>query len=248
MIRNTVNNEPLDVLERRNTTIRFECDGELTIVRKQYHARYNVAEEVTVYEQLNSILQEVSGFRVPQVYESDTEENWMSLEYVGGPHLTDMYTTIGPRAFDETRQSIISLLVHLRRKRFRIDCAPEHFLRDTDSGDWVIIDPVCEEFDLEDFAAVVFLLGMIRCFFRKRPWRWALSFPGTWKRYYRAYVKQSQGTQKAFNQQVSTYIDRVIAWNRQACEEPVHMRILRRTLLVPFWQILQWGFRRNLIG
>ncbi len=245
MLANAATADPLNVHERRNSTIRFERQGDRTVVHKHYHARYGVDEEVASYERLAKLLQKFSGLRVPRVYEVNSSQNSMSLEFIAGPHLTDLYRNAGPRVFDQTREQLVSLFVYASEEKVRFDCTPEHFLVDRDAGGFVIIDPVCDDIDLDDFAAVVFLLGMIKCYLRHRPWRWTLSFMSSWKRYYRSYVEQSRGTRHAFNQQVSRYIDRVVLWNQQTYDDSLRVRATRNFAIIPFWRVMRAFFRWN---
>lgn len=235
-------------IQRRNSTIAILDENDEKIVEKRYHARFNVLEEASAYAELERLLEPYAGIRTAKVLKVDAENGCLRLEYISGPSLWDSFGSEGVRAFQGARDLVLASCAEAAKQGLRFDFSPEHLLRDPATGDWVVIDPLCESMELKHFSAIVFLQGMFRCFIKhRRLWR-AASFTRIWKSFLRRYRVLAGISCHEFNREMCSYIDRVIEWNRQPNEtESRGMRLIRRIGVIPFWRGYRALFRWNWI-
>jgi len=141
-----------------NVMIVKESDGR-TYVRKRYLAVYTAVQERAAYDRLRPLCGPIRGIKMARVLAVDEKNNSLRLEYVPGKSLYETVEMgdIGPLI--EWREPLVELFTAARTRGIRFDGDPSNFIVHAETGQLVIIDPVCVDLQIEDFAMVVFLWG-----------------------------------------------------------------------------------------
>ena len=146
------------------------------------------------------------------------------------------------------RDRIVSFLRDASRQHICFDSDPSNFICDTHEDKLVIIDPTCEDMDLQDFCMVVFLVGLIKCFAKSCRFGQFKSCRKCWLSYYRDYLHLTGASYRDLNAEISRYIRRIVFWNiAESSAERLPKRVLRFFTLVPGWLAIALSFKANLI-
>ena len=233
-------------INRRDSRLEFWSAGESRWVRKFYHAKFRVSQEVDAYGRLQKILEGLSDVRTATINDVDDSNNSMDLVYVCGWSLAERAVLIKVLNTPGLRQTLLTVMVRCKEVGFKFDLDPSNVIVEDDARSLVFIDPVCEsDNDMPDYTAVVFFWGLIKCFLRNihhaHDWR---SFVSAWRRLRSEYLICSGTSSDAFSEQLSEYIKVVARWNLEQCaNEGWAKRSARVVLVVPAWQITARYFR-----
>jgi hypothetical protein len=237
-----------ETIVRRNATILIYRDATPPVVEKSYQHLFDVQQESDAYKKLARVAADIPGIRTPIVHETSIADNRLTLEFISGLNLVQQFKRDGLQVLDAVRDQVIDLCVKAQAERLKFDLAPEHFMEDPVTRDWVVIDPVTEDHPIRHFSFVVFMIGLIKCFgSRLRPWN-VLAHRKTWLGFYRQYAKKSNATPRELNSEFAQLINCVIGWNLQAYEnETILIRVLRIIVLIPAWFLIRLPFRMQWI-
>ncbi len=228
----------------RNATVTFVTreDGS-RYVKKKYRAIYTAAQEQDAYHKIQPLLQDIKAIRSAQVLNVDESSNVIYIEYIHGESLYELAMKGNITPILEWKEPLIDLFDKARKKGVRFDGDPSNFILHAKSGELVIIDPVCTDLQLNDFAMVVFLWGLIKVIIRSlRFWRYPFIIR-VCRIYYRSYLQQTGVVPHLFGQEMIRYIDVVIEWNKEVSSADSRIMILlRRIVAVPIYTTVKWFF------
>ncbi len=224
-----------------------ESDGR-TYVQKRYLAVYTAVQERAAYDRLRPLCGPIRGIKMARVLAVDEKKNSLRLEYVPGKSLYETVEVGNLGPLIEWRKPLVELFTAARTRGIRFDGDPSNFIVHAETGQLVIIDPVCVDLQIEDFAMVVFLWGLIKLMLRNpRPWRFT-PLMRVWCAYFRDYRRCTGADPHGFNRQMACYIDMVIGWNKEISPvDDLFMAMLRRYVAVPLYTFVKWLFRWNLV-
>ena len=230
---------------RRNSTIEIWASADRTWLRKTYHARYQVSDEADAYKAFKQLLATIPGIRTAEVYGVDEPNNALDMEFVEGPTLAKELAARGGAIFQKIQEPLLKLLVLAHQKNQHLDSDPTNLMIEKQSGELVLIDPICADLDLSHFSAMVFFWGLVKNFVSQayRVDRW-WSFAKTWRSLRKAYLQQAPCTPHLFHLELSQYIATVLSWNvKESAQESVLKRLVRWTMIIPLWSALYLVFR-----
>ena len=236
-------------LAPRNATIEI-CDHDdgSKFVRKTYRATYTALDEQLAYGRVEHVYRDCPGVRVARFLELDSDSNSFTLEYIPGKSLYDSAAGGDFRPLNCWHTRLIAPFVLARNEGLCFDSDPSNYIVHADTAELVAIDPVCTDLRLNDYAAVVFLWGIIKLMLRTvRFWRYPALFR-IGRNFKKQYLATADAGREDFNRQMVTYIDVVIGWNRE--ESPVDskaLKLVRRYLAIPLYSTARFAFRRNLV-
>lgn len=231
-----------------NATIEYRNDGTRPYVYKKYRAKYTAVEESEAYERVRTLTSGIERVRPARVYTVDPADDSLKLEFVPGRSLWEIVADGEVGALERVRADVMTLTGAARARGVRFDCDPSNLMCESGEDGLVIIDPVCVDLELRDFAMVVFLWGLLKLVLRNpRVWR-DRAILRSWFRYYREYLERAGTAHEAFNEQMVRYIDVAIGWNKEKnpIEGPL-TRGFRFVVVVPLYRLVRAAFRRNLV-
>lgn len=222
-------------LAPRNATIEIIQHGDnKSVVKKTYHAVYTVAQEQSAYLRMSSVYVECDDIRCARVLEAD--ENSLFLEYIPGDSL---YESAADGRFEPLmywQQRLVGPFVLARQNEIAFDSDLSNYIVHSDSGKLVAIDPVCADCRMADYAAVVFLWGILKLALRTaRFWRYPRII-GIARVFMANYLARCPVNEDELRQQLTSYIDVVIGWNKEiAPSDGVVMVLVRRVIAIPLY-------------
>ena len=233
----------------RNATIEIvESENRDKIVRKTYRATYTAVDEHSAYARVEPIYIDCPDIRMARLLDLDADSNSFTVEFIPGRSLYDSAADGDLRPLGYWHTRLIEPFVRARNEGLRFDSDPSNFLVHADTAELIVIDPVCADIRIKDYAAVVFLWGIIKLMLRTlRFWR----YPGLFRlgrSFKKLYLSAADVSSDEFNKQMVTYIDVVIGWNKEV--SPVDsraMRIIRRCLAIPLYSTARFAFLRGLV-
>lgn len=236
-------NSPRTIV-RRNSVIEVVVASGNSFLRKTYHSKYCVSEEVAAFERLRPFIAEIKGIRLVEIYESESKANKLEMELIDGPDLKEAYRISGSLLFDRFCEDLVRLFVLTRNEGIQFDADPTNFIFDQDSKKLVLVDPVAQRVPIRDHAATVFLWGYLKTFLAMRkPWK-LRQFIREWLRFRKLYLQESGVSAQELNVQIRKYIDQVIAWNvNESSAESRSSQFVRKVGFVPFYRFLKILFR-----
>jgi hypothetical protein len=232
---------------RRNSSLEVQPrEGGLQIC-KTYHQVYTASEEYDAYQRVAAVCQRVEGIRIPDIYEVDSDQNSIQLEFIAGQDLRDSIATHGFDVLRPHEEALLCLFAHSRAVSIRFDSDPANFIV-SDTGELVLVDPVCEQVALTDFAIVVFVFGLVKATLSK-PWR-LFQFAGSLKSFCGRYCDRCpEASPAAICGQLADYLSVVIRWNRESVAgESVGLLLLRRCWWVPLLSVCRLCLRASARG
>lgn len=236
-------------LAPRNATIEIDenKDGQ-RIVKKTYRATYTAHDEQLAYGRVDHIYRDCPDVRIARFLEIDSDNNSFTLEYIPGESLYDSAAGGDFKPLSYWHTQLITPFVLASKEGLCFDSDASNYLVHADTAKLVAIDPVCADVPIDDYAAVVFLWGIIKLMLRTpRFWRYPRLFRigRNFKKLYLAAADVSSGD---FNRQMVTYIDVVIGWNREVSPVDTRaMKLIRRYLAIPLYSTARFAFHRNLV-
>ncbi|MCP4712309.1 MAG: hypothetical protein GY869_27120, partial [Planctomycetes bacterium] len=151
---------------RRNSFLEMRRGDYGNCIRKHYHRRFQVEQEYQAYLELDSVIENVIGIRRAEVYGIECHQNLIDVEFIDGPTLAEDFLERGVSALEARIDCLLSLFYEARKQQVQFDSDPSNLIYDRRSDTLVLIDPVCEKMDIADYSMIVFLWGMVKCFFR----------------------------------------------------------------------------------
>lgn len=236
-------------LAPRNATVEVgdHNDGS-KFVRKTYRATYTALDEQLAYGRVEHIYRDCPDIRIARFFEIDSDNNSFTLEFIPGKSLYEFAAEGDFKSLSDWHTRLIAPFVLARNEGLCFDSDPSNYLVHADTAELVAIDPVCADIRIDDYAAVVFLWGIIKLMLRTpKVWR----YPGLLRigrSFKKLYLTAADVSSDDFNQQMVTYIDVVIGWNREV--SPVDskaMTLIRKYLAIPLYSIARFAIRRNLV-
>jgi hypothetical protein len=225
-----------------NAEIVFKLDEkEQRFVYKKYYHQYRAFEEIDSYRELGDCLRQTDQpARVARVYSWSDRDNSINLEFIAGPTLLELLRGGEVYILQELEEVLVTVFSCASRENFCFDSDPSNIFYDGSTGEVVFIDPVCIKLDLGDYAAVVFLWGLIKIALRNprvwqsyRLWRYARNFQ-------RAYALRVDTNSDALSKQIANYVDTVISWNLEIKQrEGWLVRMFRKVCVVPLYKVVQ---------
>lgn len=234
---------------RRNSTVEvWEADFKRK-VRKSYHLRYAVLDEVRAYEKLVLLLSGIAEIRPAAVVAVDYDRNFIETEYVEGSTLAEKIRSedMGIAVLREFSDPLLRMLESAYSKDVKFDTDASNFIVDEPKRVLVIIDPPCAEWPLSHFTAVVFFWGLLKNAIPQsyRLMRW-LAFAKLWNQLCGRYCYRTHTKRSIFDRQMSAHIGQVIKWNlNESDREKLAKRITRRVIVAPCWWLIKMGFEAS---
>jgi len=233
---------------RRNSSLEMRRDIQGDYIRKHYHRRFRVEQEYQAYLALDPVIKQIHGVRRAEIFTVDESKNTIDIEFIDGPTLVEEFIEHGFEALEARIDCLLPLFHEARKRQVRFDSDPHNMIYDQSSDTLVLIDPVCDTINIADYAMIVFLWGLIKCFFRAHRYEQAAAFRKFWLDTTRKYQKASNVSHLELNRQMCLYLDRVIHWNQTENQnESFPRRWLRHLCLAPAYRIIQLGFKCQII-
>lgn len=233
-----------------NATIELKYDenGRLYIYKK-YHTKYTSAEEFLAYQQLKKCLPNKNlGIRAAEVYEVNDLDNSLNIEYIDYKNLHEILFSGNENILIKIQEKLLNLFDEARRQGISFDSDPSNLLCDKDGNDVVVIDPVCANLKLNDYAAVVFIWGLIKLSLRNPRVFQSFRILKNCFDYYRKYIDKTDADFRSLNRQIGEYIGLSISWNiEKNSVEFFTTRIFRIVIVVPLYSVVRLLFISNLV-
>jgi hypothetical protein len=236
-------------LAPRNATVQIlRLDDGHLYVHKRYHSVYTATQEQHAYRTVQLLCRDIQGIRLAYVLGVDEKENSLHLEYIPGKSLYELLEAGKIDPIIQWTDRLVELFSAAKTQKSYFDSDPSNFIIHAKTGELVIIDPVCTNLRLEDFAMVVFLWGLIKLMLRKpRFWQYP-SLIRVWRTFYREYLQRGDVESGRFNHEMVRYIDVVIKWNREVSPvDSLLITLMRRMVVVPMYMVVRWFFHLNLV-
>ncbi len=231
-----------------NAEIVFRLDekGQQFVYKKYYH-QYRASDERDSYRELGDCLQHADqSARVAQIYNWSDPDNSIDLEFIVFPTLLELLRGGELYILQELEEVLVAVFSQASKNNFCFDSDPSNIFYDGSTGEVVFIDPVCINLDLGDYAAVVFLWGLIKIILRNPRvwqsytlWRYARNFQ-------QAYALEVDISSDTISVQIANYVDTVISWNLEIKQrEGWPVRMFRKVCVVPLYKVVQHLLRRD---
>lgn len=237
-------------LAPRNATVEIlKSDEGLLYVHKRYHAVYTARQEQEAYSRLQPLLENIQGIRSAQILDVNEDENSIALEYIPGKSLYDLAGSgiFGP--LRDCQERLVTLFIAARNAGVHFDSDPSNFIIHSNIGELICIDPVCADIQLKDYAAVVFIWGLVKLVLRSLKFWQYPSLIRAMRSYLSCYLTQADINAVCFNQQMASYITVVIDWNKEISSiDGLLTILLRRCVAIPLYSITRCLFRRNFLS
>ncbi len=231
---------PWRLKRRRNSRLQIGRHDDRLQVCKSYHRVYTAQQERDAYRSLESLCARVENIRTPHIYGVDEANNAIYLEFIEGVDLKRAITASGLAALGPHEDRLLRLFAQARLDSIHFDSDPANFLVEEASGDLVMVDPVCQQVELQDFVFVVFLFGLVKAGVAA-PHR---VYPHRMVRKLRVlcdqYCQHVPGvTPVGLRRQLAEYVSVVIRWNQESAEdESLGLSFVRRSVWVPALRLL----------
>lgn len=237
-------------LAPRNASIQIlKSEDGSHYVHKKYLAVYTSLQEQQAYNKLRPLLKNTPEIRLARILSANENENSINIEYIPGKSLYEMAQKGIFEPLREYQKPLVALFIAARNAGVRFDSDPSNFIIHSRTGQLVGVDPICADIELEDYAAVVFIWGLVKLILRSLKFRRYPSLIRLIRSYLSCYLAEADVSSKDFNQQMASYITTVISWNKQI--SPVDgpaMILLRRCVAIPLYSIARCLFRLNWVS
>lgn len=223
-----------------NAQISFETIDRHCVVVKTYRsgARFNALQEYQAYLKLIEFLQEIDGVRVAKIIKFSPSQNQLTIEKINVPTLQEDLKRGNVSSLRKCRNRLMSVFLQASLKELKFDSDPTNIF--FDGNDIVIIDPICQDIDIDDYTFVVFVWGIIKIIVRSwKLWN-APKLIAEVKRLVQCYSKKINRPNDDIIHQIIKYIDIVIEWNRERNQvEGILMYFFRKIVVVPIYRVIQ---------
>lgn len=233
---------------RRNSTLSIVAYNGHLCVKKQYHSRFTAVQENEAFSRVGKLTQGQHRIRCANVYGIEPEFNAIYIEYIPGLNLADDFVIRGVEALSKPKTTLLSLFQRASDANVRFDSDPKNLIRGPKRKELVIVDPTCEDIDLQDFCIVVFLWGLIKLLFQCQGPVSVVRLVRCWRSYYREYMKLAGRKPRELTEQLSYYIEAVIRWNWLESDHcSFAERLMRKALVVPLCYAFKLAFSWNVV-
>lgn len=231
---------------RNASVVVVESDDADRVIRKRYHAEYTATQEEAAYKRVCGIYRSCEGIRCANVL--SVEDGDLFIEYIPGENL---YESAADGRFGPLRAwqgRLVTAFVHARTMELSFDSDPSNYIVHDETNELVAVDPVCKDIQLPDFAAVIFLWGILKLILRSiKFWR----YPELYRiacSFLVKYLEESGTSEVQIRDQLVTYIDVVIGWNKEVSRvDGLLMIVVRRAIAIPIYSVAKFAIRRGVI-
>lgn len=225
------------MITRRNSTIEFVRIENKDAVLKKYHATYNIQKEFQKILELSRILDYSSRFRCVEVIKVHGDE--LILEKIDG-YSFESLNNFQITCLIKHNKEIISLFLMCDSLGFSFDSDLSNLFYSNLISEFIFIDPVQEDLEIDHLSFVVFALGIIKSLGKSKNIFQLGKKIYCFNNFFRQYSITGNIDPSVLKQSFYKYIDVIIQWNILApSKNKSGIKFLRLFILIPIWKLIK---------